>query len=184
MLLLRFPRQFDRKKKCQLSIYVILFLRLKILNPGQITRPSINTTAILKGKSDKDFKKVVYWKFEQFWGAICLKKVRRRFMPFVSKIQNPVQITHPSIDMIAVLKGKSDKDFEKVVSIWDSPSYNSQCLLFWRNFTPKMQFFFICTNFFLSNWCGNLKSNIEMFYKAVWFVAMFDSWYDTAEVCT
>ena len=144
MLLLRFPSIWQN---FFLSIWVIFYSYVQI--PGQITRPSIDMTKIIKGKSYKDFKKVVpicgnssynsqLLKFWGVWGVICLKKLRHQFMPFFSKIQNPGQITRPSIAMMVVLKAKSDMDFKKVVPICGNPSYNSQCLLFWRNLTQKM----------------------------------------------
>ena len=92
------------------------------------------------------------------------KIVTCRFVSFFSKIQNPGQITRPSIDMTAVLKGKSDKNFKKVVPIRGNLFYSSQCFLFWCNLIHISS---IHTNFFLSNWYGHLKSNIEMFYEAV-----------------
>ena len=142
MLLLRFPHQFEKNEKVNLCHF------FKIQNPGQITRPSIDTTAVLKGKSDKYFKKVVPIRGNHpIIHIYCKLQVLRCNLPkntsllmrvIFSKIQNPGQITRPSIDMMAVLKGKSDKDFEKVVPICNIPSYNSQRLLFWCNLMQKM----------------------------------------------
>ena len=108
MLLLRFQHQFE--KKVNLCHY------FKIQNPGQITRPSIDTTAVLKGKSDKYFKKVVPIRGNHpIIHIYCKLQVLRCNLPkntsllmrvIFSKIQNPGQITRPSIDMMAVLKGK------------------------------------------------------------------------------
>ena len=64
-------------------------------------------------------KKKIANRFEQFWVEICLKN-------FVCKIQNPGQITRPSIDLKVVLKRKSDKDFKKVGPICGYLSFKSQ----------------------------------------------------------
>ena len=100
MLLLRFPNQFDRKKNCQLTTCVIFFS--KIQNPGQITLPSIDMMAVLKGKSDKDFKEVVpicgnlsyKSQFLKVWAVLRCnlpKKTSSLICAIFSKIQNPGQ---------------------------------------------------------------------------------------------
>ena len=61
-----------------------------------------------------------------------------------SKIQNPGEITCLSIDMTAVLKRKSEKDFKKLVPICGNLSYNLEFEQFLA------------------------QSNINKVYKAVW----------------
>ena len=46
----------------------------------------------------------------------CIQGVMGQFVLYCSKNQNPGQSCHPSIDLMAVLKRKSDKDFKKVVT--------------------------------------------------------------------
>ena len=90
-------------------------------NSGQSTHLSIHITAVLKGKSDKDFKKAVpicsnpsyNLQFLKVWAVLrwnLPKKTSLSIFAIFSKIQNPGQITHSSIDMTAVLIEKSDKD--------------------------------------------------------------------------
>ena len=85
---------------------------------------------------------------------------------FFLKIQNPGQNTRPSIDKTAFRKGKSFKNFKKDVpsaviypiihNVWFSDRI-------WVHPQRRPQL----TIFFLSNWCGNLKSNFEILYKAL-----------------
>ena len=95
---------------------------------------------------DKDFKKVgpicgnLSYKSQltKVWAAVSWNWPKN----FVCKIQNPGQITRPTIYLKMVLKRKLGKDFKKVG--------------------------LICGNLsFMSNWCGNLKSNFYTLYKAV-----------------
>ena len=52
--------------------------------------------------------------------------------------QNPDQSCRPTIGLRALLKRKLIKDFKKIGPILRNLSYNSQCLLFWRDLTQKM----------------------------------------------
>ena len=75
-----------------------------------------------------------------------------------------------SIDMMAVLKGKSDKNVKKVLPISGNLSNNSQCLIFWQDLGPPPKEGPSWQFFFLSNCCGNLKRNFEILYKSLWNV--------------
>ena len=57
---------------------------------------------------------------------------------FFSKIQNPGQSCRPSINLKIWKIWKWSKNFKKVGPIRGNPSYNSQCLVFWRDLTQKM----------------------------------------------
>ena len=69
--------------------------------------------------------------FEQFWVGIW------------TLIQNPDQITQPSIDLKVVLKRKLAKDFKKVSPICSNLSYKSQLVKVWSvlswNFLKKLR---------------------------------------------
>ena len=83
-------------------------------------------------------RKKIANRFEQFWVEICLKN-------FVCKIQNPGQITRPSINLKVVLKKKSGKDFKKVGPICGYLSFKSQltkvCAVLSWNYRQRRQFF-------------------------------------------
>ena len=64
--------------------------------------------------------------------------VRDQFVELFCKNQNPDQSCRPIIGLRALLKRKLIKDFKKVGPILGNPSYNSQCLLFWRDLTQKI----------------------------------------------
>ena len=64
--------------------------------------------------------------------------MRDQFVELFCKNQNPDQSCRPIIGSRALLKRKLIKDFRKVGPIFGNPSYNSQCLLFWRYLTQKM----------------------------------------------
>ena len=70
-----------------------------------------------------------------------------------------------------VLRRKLAKDFKKIGLICGNLSFKSQLLKVWEvlSFLGKFQLKKPQTfwHFFLSNWCENLKSNIDILYKAV-----------------
>ena len=59
-------------------------------------------------------------------------------------IQNPGQITQPSIDLKAVLKRKSAKDFKKVSPICGNLSYKSQLMKVWAVLSWNLIKKFVC----------------------------------------
>ena len=115
MLLLRFPHQFEKNEKVNLCHF------FKIQNPGQITRPSIDTTAVLKGKSDKYFKKVVPIRGNHpIIHIYCKLQVLRCNLPkntsllmrvIFSKIQNPGQITRPTHYLFTIMNSQKKGTF-------------------------------------------------------------------------
>ena len=98
--------------------------------------------------------------------------VERRAQPnFVYKIQNPGQSCRPSIDLKTWKIWKLNKDFKKVGPICGNLSYKSQLTKVWAvlswNLPKKLPKEGPYWHFFLSNWCGNLTSNLNTLYKAV-----------------
>ena len=73
-------------------------------------------------------------------------------------------------DSKGVLEKKSDKDFKKISPICGSLSSKSQSTKVWAilswNYNQRRPFF-------LSNWCGNLTSNFDTLYKAVWYACLY-----------